>query len=241
MEREAKLRLSMEEAAKIESAWGPPHETLLQRNYYFDTPRLKLRGLHSGLRLRHERLVARRGIPTAKRRGKRPDSLDRYWLTFKGPALGEGALISRIENETSLDAAGAQGILESLGDGQAVARMIGAIVPSIILRDIRAQGLRRLGQLINERRIFPIDLGIRSERSEAGGSPAGSSAHLEVDRILFPDETVEHELEVEWPASAGPFPETALRDRLARIGIAWRPESRSKLARLFERIDLLER
>ncbi|MBD3236924.1 MAG: CYTH domain-containing protein [Candidatus Eisenbacteria bacterium] len=217
VEREAKLRLTAEEASRIDASWGPPRESVQQENLYLDTPTGALQAVRGGLRLRRERLLdAKEHAP------------GRVWLTFKGPSSEEAWFAERSERERRVEAAEAQRILDLLESGPAIAGHLAQVVPRELRARIAREGLRPIGRLINERRTYLIDL-----PSAAGPRTVA----IEVDRVRFPDGAIEYELEIEWPPESGGFPERAVRERLVAIGVGWRPETRSKLARLLSRSE----
>jgi inorganic triphosphatase YgiF len=136
-------------------------------------------------------------------------------LTLKGPGRPAGALIERSETEVALDHADAEALRAGL---RTLGSLPLAVAPDLA-REAGASPLCSLGVLENERRVY--DLG---------------EARLELDRSLYPDGSVTHEAEIEWPDPVRPFPEAAVRDLFERAGVPWRIEPKSKLARLLERL-----
>jgi uncharacterized protein YjbK len=144
-------------------------------------------------------------------------------LTLKGPSHPAGAMTERLELEVAVTPADADLLL-------AGARSIGELplpVPDALARETGPQRLRVLGMIENERRVFRLRLGERPP-----GEP--TEAEVELDRTHYPDGSVTHELEVEWPHPTAPFPERAVRALLDRAGVPWRPQTKSKLARFLE-------
>jgi uncharacterized protein YjbK len=207
VERELKLELREDEAARLGQLLGPPERVVLQRNHYLDTAGSALRGLGYGLRLRDE-------------------GPDGRTLALKGPGRAAGAITERSEIEARVPPAEAAAILA----GRRTLADLPLDLPPV-LRGAAGAALLCLGTLENERRVHRVRL------TTAGAGPAGPPVDLEIelDRTRHPDGHVDHELEVEWPDAATPFPDAALRQLLERAGVPWRPQLRSKLARFLER------
>lgn len=148
-------------------------------------------------------------------------------LTLKGPALHTGEVTERLELESTLTVAEADRVLA----GACTLGELPLPIPDALTREAGPQRLLVLGRIENERRVYRLPL-----RECVPGAP--TEAELELDRTCYPDGSIMHELEIEWPHPAAPFPESAVRALLERAGIAWRPQTRSKLARFLEIVGL---
>jgi hypothetical protein len=225
-ERELKLALSLDEAARLEALLGPPRRVTLQRNHYLDTGERLLRRLGYALRLRSEE-----PLPPG------PETLRSHTLTLKGPTHRSGALADRLEEERTVAPAEAAAILERGID----LRALRLPLPADLEPFVPAARLFALGMLENERR----DL--------AGGDPAAGTPDearaelqrlgqegaitLELDRTRFPDGTRECELEVEFAPQEARIARVVslLQALFARAGVRWVPQERGKFARFLER------
>lgn len=144
-------------------------------------------------------------------------------LTLKGPSPSAGGMTERLELEVTVTPAYADLLLageRSLGE-------LPLPVPDALAREAGAQRLLVLGMIENERRVFGLRL-----RERPPDGPV--EAEVELDRTHYPDGSVMHELEVEWPHPTAPFPEPTVRALLDRAGVTWRPQTKSKLARFLE-------
>jgi uncharacterized protein YjbK len=144
-------------------------------------------------------------------------------LTLKGPSVLAGGMTERLELETALSAADADLLLAgalSLGE-------LPLPVPDALTHETGPPRLLVLGMIENERRVFRLRL-----QEHPPDEP--TAAEVDLDRTRYPDGSFTHELEVEWPHPAAPFPEGAVRALLERAGVTWRPQTKSKLARFLE-------
>jgi uncharacterized protein YjbK len=208
IEREVKIRLAAEEACRLAEALGCPLRTTHQRNHYLDTPGGALRRRGYGLRLRTE---------------QESHKIQRFLLTLKGPTTIRGVVTEREEQEIEVDRATAEAILAE----KVELPRLGLHLPGALSASPTPLALICLGASENERRTFR--LGLDSARN------SGTGLVLELDRTTFPDGSVDYEAEIEMQDLAAPFPEAAVRALLARAGVAWVLQTRSKFARFLER------
>jgi uncharacterized protein YjbK len=203
-EQEFRFALTPPEYARLRSAWGGPRTVVRQANHYLDSPSGALRSRGYGLRLRIEN-------------GRR------QLLTLKGPPLeppGERHLgmSVRAEIEADLSPQAATALLT----GGGLLADLGLPLPNG-LEACRGEHVQVFGRLETERSLHAVAL------PEA---PPGFRGEFALDRVHFPNGTVEHELEVEWTGPPGRDLARALHDLLRGLGIQVRPQSLSKLARL---------
>jgi hypothetical protein len=215
---------------------GPAHDRLLaalqaagaevesrrQINRFYDGPGGEISAARIALRVREEttdRSADARSAPG------RP----RCVMTLKAGGALEGAVHERTEWEAEISPTLAEveaepGLLLSLPVGPSAE--LRRLVPVL-------DRLVGLGGFENERTVVPVSLEIRDE----SGRPQAVPTLWELDRITFIPGPVEYELEVEMPRAArvlalsAPALESAVRARLAQLGVPWVAQPLSKYAR----------
>lgn len=133
-------------------------------------------------------------------------------ITVKEKAVRDGAgLFDVAETEETVDREAAEAVA---GGNARFADLGGTIVESLSARFGDILELARWGTLTNRRSVHPLDSGFT----------------LEVDRAVYPDGTVLHEVECESEDPNGARSE--IERRLAAIGVVCRPSTASKAERL---------
>jgi len=183
--REVELKLRVDDLSALMkiamASGGVPEQTALQINAFFDTPDrvLGMRGLV--VRLREERV----GRKTS------------FFLTAKGPGQRSGTLTDSLEEETEIDAARAAAIFAGAdpvdpleGGPPTRVHLVGFLRNTLGTRKVQL-----LGKFKNERTRIPVEL---------HDGAFAFRAVLELDRTLFPNEQVHHEVEMEVPSDVDP-------------------------------------
>jgi len=222
-ESEIKLALTEEEIARLRPRLGEPASRLRQVNYFYETPGDDLAGVRASLRVREERHV--------------DGTAEKLTLTVKEAGVRAGALMVRPEMEAEIEPP----VWDAIRSGERHFADIN-LAPIGRLKELLANFARLeivlLGKFETERDVFRFKPDVRTT---SGTNLWAGDAPLEVllDRVSYPDGSVEWELESELPQAEAGKAVRILRVLFSQVDIDWRPSAHGKYVRLRKKIGRL--
>lgn len=193
LETEIKIRIAPDALEPLREHLGPSTSVDEQRNIYMDSSEGFLRRRKEMLRLRHI------------------GNSNRWILCFKGRSKHEDGLFQAAEFEWVLSEHEARAFLDDPTTQET------RLSPLISTEQLPC--LNRLGELVNQRRSYPLDTGHT----------------LELDETLFPDGTIEAEIEVELDVADVSMVRAHLDTLLASQGLSGEPQTASKFVRFLRK------